>query len=80
MPYMADETSMNLEILRDISLSQESHAAAHTALEEDADLESLIANLFSRVKASDMADYWRDFLSMTDALMQNVHAVHLQLG
>ena len=24
-----------------------------------------------------MADYWRDFLSMTDALMQNVHAVHI---
>ena len=23
-----------------------------------------------------MADYWRDFLSMTDALTQNVHAVH----
>ena len=24
-----------------------------------------------------MADYWKDFLSMTDALMQNVHAVHI---
>ena len=24
-----------------------------------------------------MADYWRDFLSMTDALMQNVHTVHV---
>ena len=24
-----------------------------------------------------MADYWRDFLSMTDTLMQNVHAVHI---
>ena len=23
-----------------------------------------------------MAVYWRDFLNMTDALMQNVHAVH----
>jgi len=23
-----------------------------------------------------MAHYWKDFLSMTDALMQNVHAVH----
>ena len=77
VPYMADETRKNLEILRDISLSQESRAAALTTLEEDADLESLIANLFAQVKASDMADYWRDFLSMTDALMQNVHAVHI---
>lgn len=24
-----------------------------------------------------MADYWRDLLCMTDALMQNVHAVHI---
>ena len=24
-----------------------------------------------------MADYWIDFLSMIDALMQNVHAVHI---
>ena len=24
-----------------------------------------------------MAYYWRDFLSMTDAFMQNVHAVHI---
>ena len=44
---------------------------------KDADLESLITNLFSQVNASDMADYWKDFLTMTDALMQNVHAVHI---
>ena len=24
-----------------------------------------------------MADYWKDFLSMADALMQNAHAVHI---
>ncbi|KAK1893762.1 Leucine--tRNA ligase [Dissostichus eleginoides] len=33
--------------------------------------------MFTHVEASDMANYWRDFLSMTDALMQNVHAVHI---
>jgi hypothetical protein len=76
-PHMADETKKNLEILRDTSLSQESSAAAHATLEEDADLDSLITNLFTNVEASDMADNWRDFLSMTDALMQNVHAVHI---
>jgi hypothetical protein len=66
---MADETKKNLEILRDTSLSQESCAAAHATLEEDADIDSLITNLFTHVEASDMADYWRDFLSMTAALM-----------
>ena len=44
---------------------------------KDADLESLITNIFSYVNASDMADYSKDFLSMIDALMQNVHAVHI---
>ncbi|KAJ3602737.1 hypothetical protein NHX12_030486 [Muraenolepis orangiensis] len=72
VPNLADETRENLEILRDTSLSKESRAAAHVALEDDADLESLITNLFTQVEASDMADYWRDFLSMTDVLIQNV--------
>ncbi|KAJ3580968.1 hypothetical protein NHX12_017231, partial [Muraenolepis orangiensis] len=71
VPNLADETRENLEILRDTSLSKESRTAAHVALEDDADLESLITNLFTQVEASDMADYWRDFLSMTDVLMQN---------
>ena len=47
------------------------------ALEENSDLESLIAKLFVQVESSDMADYWRDFLAMTYALMQNEHAVHI---
>lgn len=76
-PHMADETKKNLETLRDMSLSQESRAAAHATLEEDAHLDGLINTLFTHVEASDMADYWRDFLSMTDVLMQNVHAVHI---
>jgi hypothetical protein len=37
----------------------------------------LITGMFSQVEASDMANFWRDFLSMTDGLMQNVHAVHI---
>lgn len=42
MPNLADKMCENLEILRDASLSQECRAAAHAALEDDADLESLI--------------------------------------
>ena len=75
-PDLADETRENLQILRNTSLSQESRVDAHAALEQDADIESLITNIFTQTEASDMADYWRDFLSMTDTLMQNVHAVH----
>ncbi|KAK1893417.1 Serine/threonine-protein kinase ATG1 [Dissostichus eleginoides] len=76
-PDLADETRENLDILRDMSQSEESRADAHVALENDADLKSLVTNMFTHVEASDMANYWRDFLSMTDALMQNVHAVHI---
>lgn len=77
MPNLSDETKENFKILRDTNLSQESRAAAYTALEDDVDLSRLIANLFTHVEDSDMARYWRDFLSMIDALMQNVHAVHI---
>ena len=52
------------------SLTRTLHVA-QVALAEEADLESLITNIFTQTEASDMADYWRDFLSMTDALMQN---------
>ena len=45
-PHIAAETRENLEILRDTKLCQESRAAAHAALEEDAALDSLITNLF----------------------------------
>ncbi len=34
MPNLAEETREKLEILRDTSLSQESRAAAHAALED----------------------------------------------
>ncbi len=61
MPDLGSETKQNLEILRDASLSRECRAAAHEALEEDADLKSLISKMFAHVEQSDMADYWRDF-------------------
>lgn len=74
---LADEAMENLEILRDMSQSQESLPDAHAALQNDVKLESLITNLFNQVEGSDIADYWRDFLTMTDDLMQNVHAIHI---
>jgi len=77
IPYLADEIKDYLEILRNSNLSQKSRADAHRALEEDADLERLVANIFTHVDASNMANYWKDFFSMVDALMQNVHAVHI---
>ncbi|CAJ1050849.1 hypothetical protein KUCAC02_009112 [Xyrichtys novacula] len=77
IPNLTEGTRENLDILRNTSLSQEARAAAHSALEDDANLQDLITKLFSHVDVNDMADYWRDFLSMTDSLMQNVHAVHI---
>ena len=74
---LTDDTRENLDILRDTNVSQKSRAAAHAALDEDADIDSFNINLFTHVETSHMADYWRAFLSMTDALMQNVHAVHI---
>ena len=54
-PDLADETREN-------SSDSEKYeylprTAAHTALEEDADLESLITNIFTQTEASVMADY-----------------------
>ena len=54
---LADETRENLKILKNTSLSQEPCIVAHVALAEEADLESLITNVFTQTEASDMADY-----------------------
>ena len=45
-PYWL-ETREHFKILRNLSLSQESSVVAHAALEEDADIESLITNILS---------------------------------
>ncbi|KAK7083853.1 hypothetical protein SK128_014644, partial [Halocaridina rubra] len=74
---LADETKENLEILKNMSQSQEFRADTHAARQDDVELESLIANLFNQVEGSDMADYWRDLLTLTDALIQNINAVHI---
>ena len=73
----AIEGNSTSRILQCGNLSQESCANAHKALEKDANLEALVGNLFTHVDASNIAKYWKDFLSMVDALMQNVHAVHI---
>ena len=48
-----------------------------TAISATVTLHGITRSLFNQVETSVMADYWRDFWSMTDALMQNVHAVHI---
>jgi len=68
IPHLADEIKENLKILRNASLSQESRNA-HKALEGDVDLEKFITNLFIHIDTSEMANYWKNFLSMVDALM-----------
>ena len=73
---MNDQTKRCLAVLRDVEQSKESRSAAYTTLEQDK-LDQVITSIFSHIDQSDMAEYWKDFLSMTDALMQNVHAVHI---
>ena len=66
MPNLADEMMDNLWTLRNKSFSQESLAAvACTILEDDDDFESLIAQLFTQVEASELAhlawDTWIEY-------------------
>ena len=44
---LADETKEKLEILRDMSQSQESRVDAHAALQDDVKCESLVTNSFN---------------------------------
>ena len=73
---LGEETNRLLEILRDTHQNKEARKAAHEALEEDQEIKTLVESIFRNADGSDMADYWRDFLLMTDALIQSVHAVH----
>ena len=75
-PHLSYDIKEKLKILRDTCQSQHLRSAAHDALLINDDLSRLVATMFSHLKDSDMAQYWIDFLSMVDALMQNVHAVH----
>ena len=59
-----------------MSNSQECLAFALEKLENDPAIDSLICSMFQDLEASDMANYWIDFMSMVEVLMMNVHAVH----
>ena len=73
---LSEETQRNLELVRDINQSKQARTAAYRALEDSEEIERIVNNIFSNVNGSDMADYWKDFIQMTDILMQSVHAIH----
>ena len=75
-PHLSYDVKEKLRILRDTCQPQHLRSAAHDALLTNDDLSRLVATMFSHLKDSDMAQYRIDFLSIVDALMQNVHAVH----
>ena len=77
-PDLDHEASENLQIVINTSLSQKSRVAAHATLAEDADLESLITNIFTQTEGSVIADYWRNFLGRADA--ECARTPRLQLG
>ena len=84
IPYLADEIKDYLEILRNSNLLQKSRADAHRALEEDADLERLVANIFTHVDASNMANYWKDFfpwlMHSCRMCMQSIYATGMNMS
>ena len=76
-PHLSSDVKDKLGMIRDTSQPQQSRTAAHGALLDDEDLSGLITSMLTHVQDSDMAHYWAEFLNMTDALMQNVHAIHV---
>ena len=64
-----------LDILRKSGSSVEKKCN-HEELMEFDEVNSLTTCLFSSVTVSDMADFWKDFLSMCDALFLSIHANH----
>ena len=76
-PHLSSDVKDKLGMMRDTSQPQQSRTAAHGALLDDEDLSGLITSMLTHVQDSDMAHYWAEFLNMTDALMQNVHAIHV---
>ena len=73
---LSGEVQQMLDILHGINTS-EAKACSHNELMEHAELTELISNMFAAVPSSDMADYWKDFLSMCDALFLSIHANHV---
>ena len=77
-PNLTAKTKEKLCILRDTSNDQETRAAAHESLMEEEEISKIVNNIlaFCKNEETDMANYWKDFLEMADALLQSVHAVH----
>ena len=48
----------------------------HDKLIDLNEVNDLITGIFPSVTMSDMAEYWKDFLSMCDALFLSIHANH----
>ena len=72
LPYDVQE---KLHILRTSESSVEKECS-HEKLMDLNVVNDLITGVFSSVIISDMAEYWKDFLSMCDALFLSIHANH----
>ena len=56
---------------------QEALLEAHSNLQQDDDMIDLISKVYEN-SGTDMGDVWVPFLEMTDPLVQNIHACHVQ--
>ena len=70
LPYGVEE---KLDILRSSRRSEEKKCS-HEKLMDLNEINDLITGIFPSVTMCDMAEYWRDFLPMCDALFLSIHA------
>ena len=49
---------------------------SHKELLDLNEVDDLVSNIFSSVTTSDMAEYWKEFLPMCEALFLSIHANH----
>ena len=72
LPYVVQE---KLDILRSSGSSLEKECI-HEKLMDLNEINDLVTGIFPSATMSNMAEYWKDFLSMCDALFLSIHANH----
>lgn len=75
---ISEDAKVCIDILRKaLTESQETLNKAHMDLEDSDDIKELIHKVYKK-PGTDMGDFWVSFLEMTDPLVQNIHACHVQ--
>ena len=73
--HLSYDVQEKLDILRSCGSFVEKECS-HEELMDLNEVNDLITSIFLSVPMSDMAEYWKEFLSMCDALFLSIHANH----